>query len=145
MTRASVDKTFTGDIDGEGHAEYVMMYRSDGDGGFRRTRADYRAACWQKRQLRAPTHRRLRDGHAKESYFVVTGSGNDELRGLRGEATSSIGHAADYLCFANILIRTNDSPTFRGPNEVSAFDDFDARLNTEMETQSCIWPSNAGK
>jgi hypothetical protein len=26
MTRASVDKTFTGDIDGEGHVEYVMMY-----------------------------------------------------------------------------------------------------------------------
>ena len=34
MTRASVDKTFTGEIDGEGHVEYVMMYRSDGTAAF---------------------------------------------------------------------------------------------------------------
>jgi uncharacterized protein DUF3224 len=34
MTRASVDKTFTGDIDGERHVEYVMMYRSDGTAAF---------------------------------------------------------------------------------------------------------------
>jgi len=34
MTRASVDKTFTGDIDGEGHVEYVMAYRSDGTAAF---------------------------------------------------------------------------------------------------------------
>ena len=34
MTRASVDKTFTGDINGEGHVEYVMMYHSDGTAAF---------------------------------------------------------------------------------------------------------------
>ena len=34
MTRASVDKTFTGDIDGEGHVEYVMVYRDDGTAVF---------------------------------------------------------------------------------------------------------------
>jgi hypothetical protein len=34
MTRASVAKTFTGDIDGEGHVEYVMIYRSDGTAAF---------------------------------------------------------------------------------------------------------------
>ena len=30
LTRAAVTKTFTGDIAGEGHVEYLMMYRSDG-------------------------------------------------------------------------------------------------------------------
>src|SRR5262249_45036628 len=34
LTRASVVKNFTGDIDGEGHVEYLMMYRSDGSAAF---------------------------------------------------------------------------------------------------------------
>jgi hypothetical protein len=34
LTRASVAKTFTGDINGEGHVEYIMMYRSDGTASF---------------------------------------------------------------------------------------------------------------
>src|SRR5258706_2517011 len=34
LTRAAVTRTFTGDIAGEGHVEYVMMYRSDGSATF---------------------------------------------------------------------------------------------------------------
>ena len=34
MTRAAVTKTFTGDIEGEGHVEYLMMYGSDGSATF---------------------------------------------------------------------------------------------------------------
>src|SRR5438874_11684434 len=34
LTRASVTKTFTGDIEGEGQVEYLMMYRSDGSATF---------------------------------------------------------------------------------------------------------------
>ena len=34
LTRATVTKTFTGDIVGEGHVEYLMMYRSDGSATF---------------------------------------------------------------------------------------------------------------
>ena len=30
LTRASVTKTYTGDIEGEGQVEYLMMYRGDG-------------------------------------------------------------------------------------------------------------------
>src|SRR5437879_8443274 len=30
LTRAAVTKTFSGAIAGEGHVEYLMMYRSDG-------------------------------------------------------------------------------------------------------------------
>jgi hypothetical protein len=35
-------------------------------------------------------------GVARESYFVVPGSGTGELRGLRGEGTSALGHGTDY-------------------------------------------------
>src|SRR5665213_4194983 len=34
MTKAAVTKTFTGDVAGEGHVEYLMMYRSDGTATF---------------------------------------------------------------------------------------------------------------
>jgi hypothetical protein len=34
LTRASVTKTYTGDIDGEGQVEYLMMYRTDGSAMF---------------------------------------------------------------------------------------------------------------
>ena len=34
LSRASVSKAFTGDIEGEGQVEYLMMYRSDGSAAF---------------------------------------------------------------------------------------------------------------
>ena len=34
LTRATVTKTYTGDIAGEGQIEYLMMYRSDGSATF---------------------------------------------------------------------------------------------------------------
>ena len=34
LTRATVTKTFTGDIAGEGQVEYLMMYRGDGSATF---------------------------------------------------------------------------------------------------------------
>lgn len=96
MTRASVDKTFTGDIDGDGHVEYVMMYRSDGTAVFvgleRFTgRVDGKNGSFVLQRSGV-----FEDGQAKESFSVVTGSGTGELQGLRGEGTSSVGHAADH-------------------------------------------------
>ncbi|MGH7451983.1 MAG: DUF3224 domain-containing protein [bacterium] len=34
LTRASVTKSFKGDIEGEGTLEYLMMYRADGSASF---------------------------------------------------------------------------------------------------------------
>src|SRR4029078_2386474 len=39
LTRAAVTKTFIGDIAGNGHVEYLMMYRNDGSATFVRSRA----------------------------------------------------------------------------------------------------------
>ena len=36
------------------------------------------------------------NGVAKESFAVIAGSGTGELRGLRGEGTSSLGHGTEY-------------------------------------------------
>ena len=96
MTRASVDKTFTGDIDGEGHVEYVMMYRSDGTAAFVGLERITGRIAGKNGSFVLQRTGVFEDGQAKESYSVVTGSGTGELCSLRGEGTSSVGHAADY-------------------------------------------------
>ena len=96
MTRASVDKTFTGDIDGEGHVEYVMMYRSDGTAAFVGLERITGRIAGRNGSFVLQRTGVFEDGQASESYSVVTGSGTGELRSLRGEGTSSVGHAADY-------------------------------------------------
>ena len=96
MTRASVDKTFIGDIDGDGHVEYVMMYRSDGTAAFVGLERITGRIAGRNGSFVLQRTGVFEDGQAKESYSVVTGSGTGELRSLRGEGTSSVGHAADY-------------------------------------------------
>jgi hypothetical protein len=96
MTRASVDKTFTGDIDGEGHVEYVMMYRSDGTAAFVGLERITGRIAGRSGSFVLQRTGVFEDGQAKESYSVVTASGTGELRSLRGEGTSSVGHAADH-------------------------------------------------
>ncbi|HYT73757.1 MAG TPA: DUF3224 domain-containing protein [Vicinamibacterales bacterium] len=96
MTRASVDKTFTGDIDGEGHVEDVMMYRSDGTAAFVGLERITGRIADRNGSFVLQRTGVFENGQAKESYSVVTGSGTGELRSLRGEGTSSVGHAADY-------------------------------------------------
>ena len=96
MTRASVDKTFTGDIDGEGHVEYVMMYRSDGTAAFVGLERITGRIAGRNGSFVLQRAGVFEAGQARESYSVVTGSGTGELRSLRGEGTSSVGHAADY-------------------------------------------------
>ncbi len=96
MTRASVDKTFTGDIDGEGHVEYLMMYRTDGTATFVGLERITGRMAGKDGSFVLERTGVFEDGQAKESYSVVPGSGSGELRSLRGEGTSSVGHAAEH-------------------------------------------------
>lgn len=96
LTRASVTKTFTGDIEGEGQLEYLMMYRSDGSArfvGFERVvgRLAGKAGSFVLERTGE-----FEDGVAKETYAVVPGSGTGDLRGLRGEGTSAVGHGKEH-------------------------------------------------
>jgi hypothetical protein len=96
LTRATVTKTFTGDIEGDGHVEYLMMYRSDGSAAFvgleRITgRIDGRAGSFVLQRTGV-----FEGGQAKESYSVVTGSATGDLRGLVGEGASAVGHGLEH-------------------------------------------------
>jgi uncharacterized protein DUF3224 len=96
LTRAAVTKTFSGDIAGEGHVEYLMMYRSDGSAaivGLERVvgRLAGKAGSFVLQHTGV-----FENGVAKASYFVIPGSGTGELRGLRGEGTAALGHGAEH-------------------------------------------------
>jgi hypothetical protein len=96
LTRAAVTKTFTGDIEGEGHVEYLMMYCSDGSAtfvGLERVVGHLGGKAGSFVLQRTGT---FDNGVAKESYVVVSGSGTGELRGLRGEGESAVGHGTEH-------------------------------------------------
>ena len=96
LTRATVKKTFTGDIEGEGQVEYLMMYRSDGSAtfiGLERITARVGGKAGTFVLQRSGV---FEDGQAKESYSVVPGSATGELHGLRGEGTTSVGHGMEH-------------------------------------------------
>jgi hypothetical protein len=96
LTRATVMKTFTGDIDGEGHVEYLMMYRSDGSAAFvgqERVvgRIGDRTGTFMLQRTGV-----FENGQAKESYSVIPGSATGELQGLQGDGNSSVGHGMEH-------------------------------------------------
>ena len=96
MTRAAVTKTFTGDIEGEGHVEYVMMYRSDGSAAFVGLERVVGHVAGKAGSFVLQRTGTFDNGMAKESYSVVPDSGTGELRGLRGEGTSAVGHGNEH-------------------------------------------------
>jgi len=96
LTRASIAKTYTGDLAGEAQVEYLMMYRSDGSAtfvGLERVvgRIGDRAGSFVLQRVGV-----FEGGQAKETYFVVPGSATGELRGLVGEGSSSVGHGMEH-------------------------------------------------
>ena len=96
LTRATVTKTFTGDIEGEGQVEYLMMYRSDGSAAFVGLERVVGRIAGKAGSFVLQRSGRFEDGVAKESYSVVPGSGTGELQGLRGEGTSAVGHGSEH-------------------------------------------------
>lgn len=96
LARASVAKSYTGDIEGDGQVEYLMMYRSDGSAAFvglERVvgRVGGKAGTFVLQRTGV-----FEGGLAKESYSVVPGSATGELQGLVGEGSSAVGHGMEH-------------------------------------------------
>lgn len=96
LTRATVTKAFTGDIEGDGQVEYLMMYRSDGAASF--VGLERITARLNGRSGTFVLERRgtFEAGQAKESYSVIPGSGTGDLHTLRGEGVSAVGHGLEH-------------------------------------------------
>ena len=96
LTRASVTKRFSGDIEGEGQVEYLMMYRADGSAAFVGLERIVGRIAGRSGSFVLQRTGMFESGQAKESYSVIPGSGSGELQGLRGEGNSSLGHGTEY-------------------------------------------------
>jgi Protein of unknown function (DUF3224) len=96
LTRASVTKTYTGDIMGEGQVEYLMMYRSDGSATFVGLERVVGRIAGKAGSFVLQRTGVFEGGQAKESYFVIPGSATGDLRGLVGEGRSAVGHGMEH-------------------------------------------------
>jgi hypothetical protein len=96
LTRASVTRTFTGDIAGDGSVEYLMMYRSDGSATFVGLERIIGQVAGKAGSFVLQRTGAFENGMAKETYFVIPGSGTGDLRSLRGEGTSAVGHGTEH-------------------------------------------------
>jgi hypothetical protein len=96
LTRAAVRKTFTGDIEGEGRVEYLMMYCIDGSATFVGLERVVGHLGGKAGSFVLQRTGIFENGVAKESYVVISGSGTGELRGLRGEGESAVGHGTEH-------------------------------------------------
>jgi hypothetical protein len=96
LTRASVSKTFTGDVEGESHVEYLMMYREDGSATFVGLERFVGRIGGKNGSFVLQRTGAFESGQAKESYSVISGSGTGELSGLQGEGNSAVGHGMEH-------------------------------------------------
>jgi hypothetical protein len=78
-TRAAVTKTFTGDIAGEGHVEYLMMYRSDGSATFVGLERVVGHVAGKGGSFVLQRTGLFENGVAKESYFVILAPARDSF------------------------------------------------------------------
>jgi Protein of unknown function (DUF3224) len=96
LTRASVTKTFTGDIEGDGQVEYLMMYRSDGSATFVGLERVVGRIAGRSGSFVLQRTGKFEGGQAKESYSVIPGSATGELQGLQGDGSSAVGHGMEH-------------------------------------------------
>ena len=95
LTRASVTKSYRGDITGEATAESLMFYHADGSATFTGLERVVATIDGRRGSFVLEAHGTYRDGTARCDCSVVPGSGAGDLLGLRGEGRYAASHA-DY-------------------------------------------------
>jgi len=96
LTRATVTKTFTGDLEGEGQVEYLMVYRGDSSATFVGLERVVGRLAGRTGSFVLQRTGVFQGGRAKEAYTVVPGSATGDLQGLRGDGSSAVGHGAEH-------------------------------------------------
>jgi len=96
LTRASVTKSYQGDIKGEGKLEYLMMYRDDGSASFLGLERVVGSVDGRSGSFVLQHSGTFKGGLATVTLLVVPGSGTGDLRGLRGNGEFAVGHQQPY-------------------------------------------------
>ena len=95
FTRASVTKTYRGDIDGEATSESLMFYHADGSATFTGLERVAGSIGGRRGTFVLEARGTYRDGKAVCECAVVAGSGGGELRGINGQGRYVATHT-DY-------------------------------------------------
>jgi hypothetical protein len=85
LTRASVGRTYSGDIDGESLTEWAMAYRLDETATFVGIERIRGRIAGRDGSLVLQHIGEFRDGAARAALTVVADSGSGELAGVSGE------------------------------------------------------------
>ena len=96
LTRATVTKTYTGDITGDGHVEYLMVYRADGSAAFVGIERVSGKLMGKHGSFVLRRTGVFEGGLAKEDYTIIAGSGTGELKGISGGGHSEVGHGMEH-------------------------------------------------
>ena len=96
LTRATVAKSFSGDIEGDGTVEYLMMHREDGGTTFVGLERIVGRIGDRRGSFVLEHKGTYEGGTAKATWSVVSGSGTGDLSGLRGEGGFASAHADEY-------------------------------------------------
>jgi len=96
MTLARVTKAYHGDIEGESHLEYLMVYRDDGSATFVGMERVVGRVGTRSGSFVLQHSGTFAGGTAKISWSVVPGSGTGDLRGLRGTGGLAASHQQQY-------------------------------------------------
>ena len=93
LTRASIAKSYVGDINGSGALDYLMAYNPDGSAHFVGME-QIEGKIGTKSGSFVLSHEGIfREGVASSSFKVIKGSATAGLIGLSGEGSFSTGHA----------------------------------------------------
>ena len=94
LTRAEVAQKFSGDIAGEGLAQWLMVYRPDGTAYFVGLQHVTGTVGGRGGSLVLETTGEFDGVEARWQAKVIPGTGTEDLAGLRGEGTFAAPHGS---------------------------------------------------
>ncbi len=96
LTRASVEQTYSGDVEGSSQLEYVMTYLEDGSALFVGLERLHGTVLGRAGSFALEHRGVFAAGVARMTLRVVEGSGVDGLEGLSGGGEFESAHAESY-------------------------------------------------
>jgi hypothetical protein len=95
LTRASVEQTFTGAIEGEGSVVWLMFYRADGTAHFVGLQRVSGTVGGRTGSFVLETDGEFDGTEAKGEWSVIAGSGTGGLRSISGSGGFTAPHGSD--------------------------------------------------
>jgi hypothetical protein len=102
LTRARGDQAFSGDIQGDGHVEWLMCYRADGSARFIGHQLMSCSVEGRRGTFVIEATGEFSGKTSKGDWEIIPGSGTGELAGIRGDGGFEAEHGPDATYQLNI-------------------------------------------